>query len=182
MRNKLLISLFTLAITTYMGYAQSENQIPWSADYELKWEDFKSLPDKSTNLKAMTSSGMNFGIQCVEGQLDLEIGCYFDKNKSWVKENASDKLLEHERLHFDITELFTRKLIKQLTALKDPCGRDMEKMQTIYNENFEEYDAFQNRYDRETKHSINEEKQKYWENLVERELERYKPWSSELYR
>ncbi len=182
MWNKLVLVLLIGIASVQYGYAQKDSQIQWSEDYQLQWSDFKSLPDKSTNLKAMTSSGINFGIQCIEGQLDLEIGCYFDKYQSWVKEGPSDELLEHERLHFDITELYTRKLIKKLVALKDPCGRDLEKMQQIYNENFEEYDAYQNRYDKETKHSIDTEKQKYWEELVAQELERYKPWSSELWR
>lgn len=182
MRNKLLLVLIIWVGLNYTGYSQNDELIYWKADYQLQWDDFKSLPDKSTRLKAMTASGMTFGIQCIEGQLDMEIECYFDKYKSWVKENPSQQLLEHERLHFDITELYTRKLIKKLTAVKDPCGRNLDRMQEIYDENFNDYDAYQNRYDKETEHGINAEKQKYWQDLVARELERYKPWSSELYR
>lgn len=168
--------------TSYQVFGQDDKQIQWDDDYQLQWSDFKSLPNKSVSQKAMTNSGISFGIECVQGQLDLTIGCYFDKYQSWVKENPSDALLEHERLHFDITELYTRKLIKKLTSLDDPCGKDMDKIQRIYDDNFNDYDAFQNRYDRETKHSVDAEKQKYWENLVKQELERLNAYSSELYR
>lgn len=161
--------------------AQKQDLIPWSSDLELKWKDFKGKPDKFTDLKAITSSGIKFGAKCVNGELMLTIGCYFDRKDSWVKGEQNEYLLAHEKLHFDITELYTRKLIQKLTSLSDPCGKDLDKMQQIYDDNSVDYNAFQDRYDRETDHSLNKEKQKEWEELVARELKRLEMYSSELY-
>lgn len=174
------VSLFLMCCFTN-SYAQKNDLVPWSPDLELEWKDFKGKPDKFTDLKAVTSSGIKFGAKCVNGEIMLTIGCYFDKSESWTKENKDEYLLAHERLHFDITELYTRKLIQKLTSLNDPCGKDLDKMQQIYDENSADYNAFQDRYDRETNHSLDKEKQQYWEELIARELKRLEMYSSVLY-
>ena len=106
------------------------------------------------------------------------VKCFFDISKSWTKDPENKALLEHEQLHFDITELFTRKLRKQLSELKDPCGKDSGKIQTIYDRNFEEMNKYQQRYDQETEHSVKELVQKGWEEKVKRELAQLLDYSS----
>jgi len=73
-------------------------------------------------------------------------------------------------------------LIQKLTELKDPCGKDLEKMDRIYDDLITEYDAFQERYDRETDHSRNKEKQKEWNEKIKTELDRLQAYSTEFYK
>ena len=44
----------------------------------------------------------------------------FSKDSSWVLKNAvkDSELLQHEKLHFDITEIFARKCRKELRAIE----------------------------------------------------------------
>ena len=173
--------LILCLITPHLLSAQS-NRVKWTDDVKITWDDFQGVPDVRTNLKAMTNSGIGYEIQCVNGELEFNVWTYFNKNMSWVKDGArSERLLEHERLHFDITELYTRKFIQQVRQLNDPCGRDVEKIQHMYEDNMNDYNAFQNRYDRETKHSIDQEAQKEWNERVQNQLKQLEMFSSEFF-
>ena len=57
----------------------------------------------------------------------------FDPNTSWVRnpKTASEALLRHEQLHFDITEVYAR-LMRQKLALFAPKA-DCGKLQPAFN-------------------------------------------------
>ena len=108
---------------------------------------------------------------------EIQLG-YFEKNKSWVKPGEkTNHLLSHERKHFDLCEVFRRKLIKNLEASKtynyDSFSDEIEK---IFNENFEDYTKEQERYDEETHHSQKIESQIKWNKFISKELLRLKKY------
>ena len=119
-------------------------------------------------MKAMTDSGIAIWFDCSNEDEPIVAKAFFDKSKSWTKAADNKELLAHEQLHFDITELFTRKLRKKLSELNDPCGKDSKKVQGIYDKNFEELNRYQIRYDKETEHSMIETTQKTWEEKIKR--------------
>jgi predicted secreted Zn-dependent protease len=121
---------------------------------------------------------MSIELNCDDKTSEVVIKCFFNRNKSWTKEKKSDYLLEHEQLHFDITELFVRKLRKQLNDLGNNCKRLNSHIEHYYKENYKEFVAYQNAYDNETKHSLDTEKQKLWKEKIARELDRLKPFAS----
>ncbi len=162
--------------------AQSKDTIYWNANQKLKWADFKGRPDKTTNLLAMTQAGIGYTVACHGGILDLKIFCYFNVNQSWTKEKTdAEELLRHEQLHFDITELFTRKLRKRISELIDPCGKNIKELDKIYGSNFKEYSIMQDSYDRECEHSLNDVQQKLWEEKVFGELKELEIFASKNY-
>ncbi len=167
---KVLLSFFFLALSSLTLNAQSKDTIYWSVSRKVEWKDFKGKPDKSTNLLAMTQAGIGYEVACINGDLKLKIYCYFNVNKSWTKERESDELLAHEQLHFDITELYTRKLRKKLSEVADPCGKNVKELDKIYQSNFKECAKAQDLYDKETNHSLNEQKQQEWEEKIAKEL------------
>ena len=152
--------------------------IEWSEDKKLKWSDFKARPNRLSSNAALTDSGMSIGLKCDGTTSEVTIQCFFDRSKSWTKNNESKYLLAHEQLHFDITELFVRKLRKQLAALNNDCNKLSQKVQEYYDNNYKEFVAYQQRYDSESNHSLNKEKQKYWEAKVTRELNELRPYAS----
>ncbi len=161
--------------------AQSKDTIYWNANRKLNWEDFKGRPDKTTNLLAMTQAGIGYEVACNNGELKLKIYCYFNVNKSWTKEIDSDDLLQHEQLHFNITELYTRMLRKKLSELSDPCGKDIKLLDKIYSNIFKACADRQDDYDRESEHSLNDEQQKIWTEKIARELKEIEKYSSGNY-
>lgn len=180
MRFYAVLGLFFLLAYNF-GYAQNKDTIYWNNTNKLKWEDFKGRPDNSTNLLAMTQAGIGYEVACNNGELKLKVRCYFNVNKSWAKETDSDELLAHEQLHFDITELHTRKLRKKLSELTDPCGKNLKELNKLYQSSFNECAKTQEQYDKESEHSINVAKQKEWEQRIASELKTLEKFSSEHY-
>lgn len=176
-----ILLLFIAVAYSNIINAQSKDTIYWNANRKLNWEDFKSKPDKTTNLLAMTQAGIGYEIACNNGQLKLKIYCYFNVNKSWTKETDSDDLLRHEQLHFDITELYARKLRKKVSELSDPCGKNIKELDKIYQTNFNECSREQDAYDKQSNHSLYKEQQKQWEEKIARELKVLEKFASSNY-
>jgi len=98
-----------------------ETKIEWSADRKLTWDDFKGEPDTANfpNTLALTNSGFGYesGINMFkDGQVFVQ--SVFNTNLSWVvPEGRNDYVLRHEQIHFDITEIYSRKLRKELASI-----------------------------------------------------------------
>ncbi|MCF8465466.1 MAG: DUF922 domain-containing protein [Flavobacteriales bacterium] len=176
--------LFSLITILAMGStAQSQNNeckdcIPWNENRRLRWSDFKASPKKLSPNEALTESGMSIELNCDGKTSTAVVKCYFNPHKSWTKDKESVQLLSHEQLHFDITELFVRRLRKQLAVFGNDCDKLSKHIQEYYDRNYKDFVAYQDDYDRESQHSINTEKQAYWQQKVARELEELKPYAS----
>ncbi len=91
------------------------------------------------------------------------------KNKKWI----SNAILKHEQLHFDIAELFSRKMREKVTQVVVKNYDDLKQQtDTIYYQLEKEMDVYQNQYDDETENSMNKNMQLKWENKVKNELEK----------
>lgn len=126
----------------------------------------------------MTDSGMSISFSCENDEAEIIITCYFSPSRSWTKVKDSDHLLAHEQLHFDITELYTRKLRKLISEMEGDCERASRSLQKVYDRNYEALAKYQAQYDRETKHSIIEEEQLRWEKKVQEELKALEAFAS----
>lgn len=152
-----------------------DNPMLWSDSKRIIWDDFKGNPDQNTNAVAITASGMSYDFTAkIENdvvKVDCRIGAYFYPYESWFKPSlASEYTLEHERLHFDISELMARKFRKRLQT--EHFTKDVKKeMRAIYHEMANSLDSLQNAYDTETNYSINKEQQAVWHLKIAKELE-----------
>jgi len=135
--------------------------IEWNAGRKLTWDDFKSTPDPASPNAALTNTAINIEFGYDKSGLTWSIRCSFDKNLSWVRVK-NDAVLAHEQGHFDIAEIYARKLNK---ALKDyhfnakTVANDVNK---IYNDMMTAHHDAQEVYDHETDYSRNKEKQDEW--------------------
>lgn len=156
---------------------QDDRAYTWSDDVQLTWDDFNGEPTHGTTVAAVTASGISFGFstKMTETKLvDYEafVDAHFYPDKSWyIKDRASDIILDHERLHFDITELHARKFRKRLAQTKFDL-RISDQMERIHMAINEELRLMQKKYDQESEHSQNIEKQKDWQRYIKLELEK----------
>src|SRR5678810_1015402 len=97
--------------------AESADLIPWENDKRLVWDDFLCEPKVGTDAVASTSTSLGIAYQLSNGELRYHITCYFNKEKSWGL-MKTDYILAHEQGHFDITEIFARKLNEALQNYK----------------------------------------------------------------
>ena len=101
----------------------------------------------------------------------FEIFTFFDPRESWVKsEKKSADLLKHEQLHFDIAELFARRLKKRLDKAPFTTDNYQRLTDDIFAEVLNEMDVIHNRYDHETRHGIELKIQHKWSTMIERKL------------
>jgi hypothetical protein len=109
-------------------HAQTNDMIPWRANRKLTWDDFTKKRDNGPNgLKALTTAGIGVEFECNGPEPRIVVKCNFRKKESWTRTTESDVLLAHEQLHFDVTELYARKLRQKLSELRDPVGRVLVK-------------------------------------------------------
>ncbi|WP_165454331.1 DUF922 domain-containing protein [Hyunsoonleella pacifica] len=156
-------------------HKQSFTEIEWSSNRKLSWEDFRGIPDtiKFPESIAITTSSIHFKgaypNPFKNGKLSIK--AVFSMYESWVIfDDKSDALLEHEQLHFDITELYARKIRMVVKEIETSFSEE-EILQTL-NAVKIEYKKRQEQYDEETQHGRDKRSQKYWEELIKVELKK----------
>ncbi|THU33432.1 DUF922 domain-containing protein [Niastella caeni] len=154
---KAVISLLLLCVPVI----QTNNLIPWSASRKLTWSDFKGNPDPHSTNAALTSSNINIEFGYDDKGFQYSIKCSFDPNRSWVRIKNND-VLAHEQGHFDIAEIFARRLNKLMKAYRfnaKTAGTDVNK---LYEGTMKQHREAQTQYDQETDYSRNKTKQEEW--------------------
>lgn len=149
------------------GFAQElEETIPWRSDRKLSWSDFKGKVPLDAVAAAITASGISYSYSANllhhEVDLDFEVKTFFYPNESWYKPAICDSIiLSHEQLHFDIAELYARKMRLKLerTSFSENVKQEIR---VIYKGILKELSDFQERYDWETDFSRNREAQLEW--------------------
>ena len=149
---------------------QEYESLMWGGNL-LTWADFRAEPPVSDRVAATTASGISYQFSTSgtrsSYKVDFEISTHFYPNKSWYKPELCDEvILSHEQLHFDISELFARKLRKELSEATFTHENVRQKIKAAYNRNNEELSDFQNRYDSETNFSRNREQQLIWNKKI----------------
>lgn len=186
MKNILIIFSIFISSVSYsqsfkvvVNYVKNDGTVNNSNIYygtkKVSWLDFKGKPDYTVDFEALTSSeiGMNYTLDQVDNDyvLNVNVYCDFKKPESYVKPDKKNAyVLNHEQHHFDLTYIYTRKLIESLkTAYYRP-----ETYETIvnfaYNQLVDALNAEQVKYDLETHHSENIAKQEEWNAKINSEL------------
>jgi len=166
--------LFIIIILTIMAFSGADDNklIEYHERNELTWNDYHAQPNHESPFKALTATRISFKAKSNSKMLKLSIKNTFEPHNSWTKTNESVELLEHERLHFHISELYARKLRKQIqeTKFNSTDQKLMNEFSRMYEDKMNELSKYPLRYDRETSHSTMEEKQKEWESKIKSEL------------
>ena len=150
-----------------VGNSPEDDTISWNENRKLTWADFKDRPNLNSGAVALTASGITFGfsIQKSGGKpvsFNTTVESLFYPDKSWyITERADSYILGHEQLHFDIAELFARKMRMQLSKMTFTKNVKKEIKQ-VYQATLKALQAYQKEYDRATNFSRNREQQLVW--------------------
>ncbi len=151
--------------------------IPWLHERMLEWEDFQSAPNRKSDAVASTSTSLGLAYQLKNRQLSFSITCAFSKSKSWGT-LKTDYILAHEQGHFDITEIYARKLHQALSFYRfnpKTYGQDINR---IYQRIVKEKEHFQNLYDGQSDHSRNKRIQANWAEIIDTLLVETEPFAN----
>jgi hypothetical protein len=151
--------------------------IPWTEAKKLEWSDFSGFIPTDSKENSSTWSNFDFNYNWIEidGEVvvQLETSTFFDPSRSWVKKDAQSKeLLQHEQVHFNISELQSR-YFKQEVYGYPFAGADIEEQfESLFSLQQERLAMMQEKYEQETDHGRNKEEQARWTKFVNDELKR----------
>lgn len=156
---------------------EDQEYISWIDERRLLWDDFQGEPKRNTDAVASTSTSLGIAYQVKSSGLTYQITCKFSKVKSWglVK---TDYILAHEQGHFDITELYARKLHQELQDYRFNKKTFRKDVNDIYQRIVKEKEAFQAAYDGQTDHSRNRRQQMQWLEKIGKLLEETADYSA----
>ena len=171
--------IFILLTISLVSFAQNKNEelITWSETQKLTWSDYKGKVQPGNDAAASTATYLGIEYSFNRSGLDYKITCSFSKTRSWGL-HKTDDILAHEQGHFDIAEVFARKLNKQMSEYVFNKNTFKDDLKKIYMTLTTEKDVFQNQYDEETNHSIKKEKQAEWLKKIEGLLKELKVFSN----
>ena len=174
------LSLLLLSIIIQQkGFAQqnSNSILYWNKDKKLSWSDYLATPDDESDAAASTTTQLNVEYEFTKDKFSFRIKSFFLKSSSWGR-HKTEYILSHEQGHFDIAEIFARKLHKALREYVFNKKTFQTDLKHIYDGIVAAKTAMQDEYDRETNHSINKEKQNEWLIKIAELLQTFEPWVS----
>ena len=157
----------------------------WSEENSLIFSDFQGQPkdQKETGYVGAETATPIF-VKGIPGSTmpNFQVIMYFDKKVSWIIPSLHElqfkELLAHEQLHFDISELYARKIRKAVDSLRRSNVQDASTYQTYIKIIFNDWHLAQDQYDAETATGLIEEAQVLWNRKVKSELALYSEYAS----
>lgn len=119
-----------------------EKYILWNESRKLSWDDFQgTVLDQNNTISCeifvINPSSLQQSVRFLPAEFEAKT--LFDKKKSWVnRENASDLLLKYNQTIFNIYELYTRKLKKEIINTNLGFFNPVETYQKIAERNSDE--------------------------------------------
>lgn len=167
MKLKFFILFSSLLLLFSFTKKTEKEMILWQEDRPLTWDDFKGKPERR-----FAAASTSYDILKTINKNSVEIKAVFFTQSSWKKTTwINDQVLAHEQKHFDIVELYARKLLKQIKETKFTSYEDLKtKVETLYDINDKEMDKYQDLYDEETDGSMNGDKQREWQAKIMKEI------------
>lgn len=140
----------------------------WS-EQDLTISDFKGTPDLESRVSAAVFPSIVGKINKVYNYPPAIVFTSNESKKSWIDtslfngsehhQKTLNRLLEHEKLHLDITEVYTRKAQDSLNKMLFSSALKKYRIIEYY---YQKSDSIQDVFDLETNHGINEKSDDSW--------------------
>jgi hypothetical protein len=168
-----ILALYIFWLPSCLAQLQSAGNgadlLAWNEFYKLQWYDFKGSPGEGARGDAGTAVQIKAKPYLVKREVRYEVNAFFNRKKSWSRDQ-SPALLAHEQLHFDIAELYARKIRKKIEELQRNKVNDIKTFNAAIEELLAESNQTDIQYDAETLHGALAKKQAEWAAKVKQEL------------
>lgn len=189
MKNQILKNIFFfVGFITLLSFSfVKDNFILWQENKKLKIQDFRADNKDTVKVNRQQFLGAISAIRIEYSSFqrnknsvpEFSIKTYFDPNESWML-LKNDYVLQHEQIHFDLTELYARKMRKSVESLQQKKVSNLEIYKKKLNYWNQMSQQTNNAFDKENNDSytlkngtffLNKNpKQKEWKNKIENEL------------
>ena len=134
----------------------------------LQENNFKGTAYKPSDIAYSTTEIVVIPVVKEDG-IYFDVIASFNEDDSFINVDSQyiSRILNHEQQHFNITELFARKIRQSIQIYQGTSTqRELDKVKKIVTILLQEWEAMEIMYDRQTKHSINKEEQILWDNMI----------------
>jgi len=180
-------AFLVLACAFPLTAGQADDGIPWDATRQLVWSDFQgALPANSAAYKEPASIHMtihwhvSFTATCTNGRTwtghvaSAEVTNVMSPALSWAVPGHVDALiLQHEQTHFDLNEVYRRKLEAVLLCIQSQGTSEQTvvdalnvRVQGVADSLLDRLEEIQDQYDAETSPGLNQAVQYRWTEQV----------------
>ncbi len=146
--------------------------VVWSQERPISWSDYTQLDTEYANATALTAVTHSVRGGMSKGKPRFEVYVLFKKEDSWVTDTSDTALFAHEKLHFDIAEMYGRMLRKQIAAMGKRGVDDLSEYRKAIKYLLAKFKEKSFEYDEETKHGTLASEQRRWQTFVSSELQR----------
>lgn len=150
--------------------------VTWSSARALTWADYKARVPAADTDGAHTAYSLFSAARCARRTFDFRVTAAVLPAQSWVKpavvsdRTRSRNTLRHEQTHFDLSEVYARRMRRYFTELYDPCRKTEVELDALAQKFVQQESDAQKLYDQESNHGLLAAKQTAWNNEVAREL------------
>jgi hypothetical protein len=148
----------------------SSDNIEWNEFYKLQWSDFEGKRTDESIGDAGTAVQIKAKPFYSGKQIEYDVYAYFNRSKSWSTDRSND-LLAHEQLHFDLAELYARKIRKKIKELRNSGVNVVEIYNAHIKKLLDESNEADLKYDMETLHGAMAKRQAVWKKKITEELD-----------
>lgn len=167
MKSRFSVLIFIFCV--FQVKAQNEtDRITWSSQSKLKFKDFTGVP-KAIVYSAISSLQFNYDYLIDFDTLEYNIFAFFLKKNSWMKTNNAE-LLCHEQLHFDISEVYSRRIKRKIRVLSGQYVND-SIIHQIFTEEHKNNVTIDSIFDAQTSHGKNDRAGKLWSEKIQKMLD-----------
>ena len=172
MKNILILFLF-LPVTLFCQILQPDDVL-WSADRKLKKEDYKIIIyDSEIPVRSGISLSWQLaGFSVLNKNFNKNVTNRFSGNSSALNPDAEDveKLLDYQQTVFDLSEVYARRMRRELLIRKNELWKGFEAANLILNQVSSDFTRVHLIMDKETKFGSDEEKLRIWKEKISDEL------------
>jgi len=173
-------TILCIVLSTSGLFSQQAPFIEYSTVKTFNWDMFKGkiniqhLNEMGDNTQAVTVSNLTYAAAAItDRSASIKVVAEFNPNESWTrypKMERQEIALDHEKRHFDITEIYARKIRKALATGQFTSRHFIDAMDNLFKDLTSQHRAEQKKYDHETMHSMDAAQQKKWNKWIDEQL------------
>lgn len=179
-------AMFLLIFSTCFAQDKNNSFIDWQKDV-LTPSSFTIIPDNTDTGKAGAAVKARFLYHYyvkpksngAPSQVNFSVRTILAQEGTWMKAGLvkDTSLLRHEQTHFDLAELYARKITKAI-AEKKASKNIKEELLNITSLFGAELEKQQKLYDEQTEHGLKKQEQAAWQEFITQELEKHEAYAS----
>lgn len=173
MRISLVLPLLFISLVVF---SQKSPGIEYAQADHFHWGLFRGrinpqhIAEMGKNTGAVTVSSLSYRTLRIDGRsATIKITAQFHPNESWTrypKLNNPGEALIHEKKHFDICEIYARKLRQAIKETRFTRHKFNDQLNDLFKKVAADQRDAQELYDGETNHSIDKAQQREWNERI----------------